>query len=161
MSTIKDKFVRIVLRPIHEKLSRYLVKQDETYSQFGNKPTQDKTSKLYQYKILKRKLITDTMQQFNWLNVLKDMHDKRILYRGEIVGMDQIQDLAEDALSVLIDQALKNGHAEKQVLCFEYDAYTKDEKICCSIRYVPYKAIHSDMINNVLPDGFAFADSEE
>ena len=159
MSTIKDTFVRIVLRPIYEKLSKYLLKQDETYAQSSSKSTPDKTSKLYQYKILKRKLITDTMQQFDWMNVLKDMHEKHILYRGEIVGMDQIQDLAEDTLSVLIDQALKNGPAQKQVICVEYHAYIEDEKICCSIRYVPYKAIHSDMINNVLPDGFAFADS--
>ena len=159
MSSIKDTFVRIVLRPIYEKLSKYLVKQDETYAQSSSKSTLDKTSKLYQYKILKRKLITDTIQQFDWMNVLKDMHEKHILYRGEIVGMDQIQDLAEDTLSVLIDQALKNGPAQKQVICFEYHAYIEDEKICCSIRYVPYKAIHCEMINNVLPDGFAFADS--
>lgn len=159
MSTIKDTFVRIVLRPIYEKLSKYLGKQDETYAQFSSKSTLDKTSKWYQYKILKKKLITDTIQQFDWLNVLKDMHEKRILYRGEIVGMDQIQDLAEDSLCVLIDQALKNGNAQNQVLCFEYNAYIEDEKICCSIRYVPYKAIHCEMINNVLPDGFAFADS--
>ena len=161
MSTIKDTFVRIVLRPIYEKLSRYMVKQDETYAQFSSKSTLDKTSKWYQYKILKKKLITDTIQQFDWLNVLKDMHEKHILYRGEIVGMDQIQDLAEDSLSVLIDQALKNGHVQNQVLCFEYNAYVQNEKICCSIRYVPYKAIHSDMINNVLPDGFSFDDIEE
>ena len=159
MSTIKDTFVRIVLRPIYEKLSRYLIKQDETYVQSSSKSTLDKTSKWYQYKILKRKLITDTIQQFDWMNVLKDMHEKHILYRGEIVGMDQIQDLAEDTLSVLIDQALKNGPAQKQVICFEYHAYIEHEKICCSIRYVPYKAIHCEMINNVLPDGFAFADS--
>ena len=159
MSTIKDTFVRIVLRPIYEKLSKYLVKQDETYAQLGSKFTHVETSKWYQYKILKKKLITDTIQQFDWINVLKDMREKHILYRGEIVGMDQIQDLAEDALSVLIDQALKNGPAQKQVICFEYNAYIEDEKICCSIRYVPYKAIHCEMINNVLPDGFAFADS--
>ena len=159
MSTIKDTFVRIVLRPIYEKLSKYLGKQDEMYAQFSSKSTLDKTSKSYQYKILKRKLITDTIQQFDWMNVLKDMHEKHILYRGEIVGMDQIQDLAEDTLSVLIDQALKNCPAQKQVICFEYNAYIEDEKICCSIRYVPYKAIHCEKINNVLPDGFAFADS--
>ena len=104
-------------------------------------------------------MITDTIREFDWMNVLKDMHEKHILYRGEIVGMDQIQDLAEDTLSVLIDQALKNGPAQKQVICFEYHAYIEHEKICCSIRYVPYKAIHCEMINNVLPDGFAFADS--
>ena len=161
MSTIKDTFVRIVLRPIYEKLSRYLIKQDETYAQSSSKSTLDKTSKLYQYKILKKKLITNTIQQFDWLNVLKDMHEKHILYRGEIVGMDQIQDLAEDSLYVLIDQALKNGNAQNQVLCFEYNAYVQNEKICCSIRYVPYKAIHSDMINNVLPEGFSFDDIEE
>ena len=161
MSTIKDTFVRIVLRPIYEKLSKYLIKQDETYAQFGNNFTHVKTSKWYQYKNLKKKLITDTIQHLDWLNVLKDMHEKHILYRGEIVGMDQIQDLAEDTLSVLIDQALKNGPAQKQVICFEYHAYIEDEKICCSIRYVPYKAIHSDMIKNVLPDGFSFDDIEE
>ena len=159
MSTIKDTFVRIVLRPIYEKLSKYLVKQDETYAQFSSKSPLDKTSKSYQYKILKRKLITETIQQFDWMNVLKDMHEKHILYQGEIVGMDQIQDLAEDALSVLIDQALKNGPAQKQVICFEYNAYIEHEKICCSIRYVPYKAIYCEKINHVLPDGFAFADS--
>ena len=159
MSSIKDTFVRIVLRPIYEKLSKYLGKQDETSAQFSSKSTLDKTSKLYQYKILKRKLITDTIREFDWMNVLKDMHEKRILYQGEIVGMDQIQDIAEDTLSVLIDQALKNGPAQKQVICFEYNAYIEDEKICCSIRYVPYKAIYCEKINHVLPDGFAFADS--
>ena len=159
MSTIKDTFVRIVLCPIYEKLSKYLGKQDETSAQFSSKSTLDKTSKSYQYKILKRKLITDTIQQFDWMNVLKDMHEKHILYQGEIVGMDQIQDIAEDTLSVLIDQALKNGPAQKQVICFEYNAYIENEKICCSVRYVPYKAIYCEKINHVLPDGFAFADS--